>query len=130
MADALSPSPTELSQEEVVKVSNVTFSPLKPDCLDRIRSVIRQDDMLVKLGEVIQKGWPEEISFPPCVLPYFSYKVELSMQDRVIYKGKQIVIPTSVRQEIKEKVHAGHLGINACLRRSHNLVRILAGNVC
>ena len=77
----------------------------------------------MKLGEVIQKGWPEEkISLPSCTLPHFSYKDELSMQDGVIYRLLRVVIPTSLRREIKKKLHAGHLGINACLRRGRDLV--------
>lgn len=43
------------------------------------------------------------------------------MQD-VVYRGERVVIPESYRREIKEKVHAGHLGINACLRRARDLV--------
>ena len=44
------------------------------------------------------------------------------MQDGVLYRGERVVIPTSLRREMKEKVHAGHLGINSCLRRARDLV--------
>ena len=87
VADTLSRVPTgESSHEEMV--NNVTFSALKPDRLDSIRRATKQDETLVKLGEVIQNGWLEEkTSISSCTLPYFSYKDELSMQDGVIYRG-------------------------------------------
>lgn len=64
--------------------------------------------ILVKLGEVIQRGWPnDKISLHACVLTYHSYRDELYMQDGVIYRGERVVIPTALMQEIK-KVHAEH----------------------
>ena len=123
VSDALSRAPTGEESQELVEINNVTFSPLKPDRLESIRNATRRDDTLVKLADVIQKGWPEEkIGLPSCVLPYFNYRDELSVQDGVIYRGERVVIPTSLRREMKEKVHAGHLGINSCLRRARDLV--------
>lgn len=124
VADTLSRAPTSSeSREESVRVSNVTFSPIKPDRLNNIRTETMKDETLVKLGEVILRGWPDEkSSIPTSVLPYFSYKDELSLQDGVIYRGERVVIPVSLRRDIKIKVHAGHLGINACLRRARDLV--------
>ena len=44
------------------------------------------------------------------------------MQDGIILRGHRVIIPTSMRREIKEKVHAGHLGINSCIRRAKDMV--------
>ena len=54
--------------------------------------------------------------------PYFSYRDELTIQDGIILRGDRIVIPTSMRKEVKQKAHAGHMGINACIRRARDLV--------
>ena len=56
------------------------------------------------------------------LLPYFSYRDELTIQDGVIFRGERIVVPTSLRHSMKEKVHAGHMGINSSLRRARNLI--------
>lgn len=71
VADVLSCAPIgESSHEEMVDVNNVTFSAIKPDRLDSIRRATKQDETLVKLEGVIQKGWPEEKStLLLCTLP-------------------------------------------------------------
>ena len=56
------------------------------------------------------------------VLPYFSYRDELTVQDGIILRGDRIVIQQSLRQDLKTKVHAGHQGVNSCLRRARDLI--------
>ena len=59
---------------------------------------------------------------PDRLLPYFSYRDELTIQDGIIFRGERIVIPSSLRKSMKEKVHAGHIGINSSLRRARDLI--------
>lgn len=47
---------------------------------------------------------------------------ELTTQDRLILQEQCIVIPYTLRPEIKKKVHAGYLGTNTCLRRERALI--------
>ena len=69
------------------------------------------------------EGWPNHIrQLSDRTLPYFSYRDELTIQDGVIFLGERIVVPSSLRQGMKEKVHAGHMGINSCLRRARYLI--------
>ena len=69
------------------------------------------------------KGWPEHrAQVNAAVLPYHSYRDCLTVQDGIILRGKRVVIPQSLRSEMREKAHAGHLGINACLRRAKELL--------
>ena len=49
---------------------------------------------------------------------YFSFREELTLQNGVVFKGERLVIPSSMREELKMKLHASHLGIQACLRRA------------
>ena len=55
-------------------------------------------------------------------LPYFNYRDELTNQDGIIYRGDRIVVPKALRQDMKNRVHAGHLCINSCLRRARDLI--------
>ena len=59
---------------------------------------------------------------PNSLTPYFSYRDELTVQDGIILRGERVVIPAAMRPDIKVKVHAGHMGINSCLRRARELV--------
>ena len=40
------------------------------------------------------------------------------MQNGLIFKGEILVVPTSLREEMAEKLHSSHIGIQGCLRRA------------
>ncbi len=124
MADALSRAPLkEAPALERVEVNNLTFCAIKADRLDQIRGATQQDGTLVQLMDIVSKGWPaDKAALPPSVMPYFPYRDELTVQDGIIMRGERVVIPTSMRKEMKLKVHAGHLGVNSCLRRARSLI--------
>ena len=67
-------------------------------------------------------GQKNKASLPLSLTPYFNYRDELSVQDGIALRGEQVVIPTSMRHKMKMKVHAGHTGINSCLRRAQELI--------
>lgn len=56
------------------------------------------------------------------VLPYFNYRDEITVQDGVLLRGERVIIPKVLRSGIVHKVHAGHSGINSCLRRARELI--------
>ena len=40
------------------------------------------------------------------------------MQNGLIFKGERLVVPRSLREEMTEKLHSSHIGIQSCLRRA------------
>ncbi|KAG1712237.1 hypothetical protein GQR58_002408 [Nymphon striatum] len=124
VSDMLSRAPLpDQPKSELVTVNLINFSPVKPHMLQRIKSETANDEVLCILMMVIGKGWPKgkEVT-PSCILPYFDYRDELSVMGGIIMRGDRVVIPGSMRREMKEKVHAGHLGINSCVRRARDLL--------
>eukprot|EP00918_Siedleckia_nematoides_P068218 GHVU01148538.1.p1 GENE.GHVU01148538.1~~GHVU01148538.1.p1 ORF type:complete len:917 (+),score=68.85 GHVU01148538.1:344-2752(+) len=122
VAVALFRAPTQKSTEFEI-VGSILEERIKDDRLKQIRAATAEDKTLKDLGTVIVAGWPSEKSdLPQYLKPYFDYRDELSVYCGVIYRGERIVIPTSLRQDVKKRVHAGHLGINSCLRRARDLV--------
>ena len=122
VTDALSraPLPGKNSGE---MVHNVFYTPIKTERLAEIRAASQVNDTMTTLMNVIMSGWPtSRVDVPPAAIPYFNYRDELTVQDGIILRGERVVIPTSLRPDIKQKVHAGHLGINYCLRRAWELV--------
>ena len=124
LSDALSRAPLpDTVTEERVMVNNLQHSPVNADRLSQIRTATTTDKTLSCLAQTIRTGWPDDRrKCPPSLLPYFSYRDELTVQDGIILRSDRIVIPTSLRPEMKQKVHAGHLGINSCLRRARDLI--------
>ena len=49
---------------------------------------------------------------------YFPFREKLTVQNGVVFKGERIVVPRCLRKCIIDKLHASHLGIQACLRRA------------
>lgn len=123
VSDTLSRAPTGPPAQADLQVNNLTLTGFEADRLDRIRGATAKDDVLQNLSKVILAGWPDSRQdVQSMVLPYFSYRDELTVQDGVVFRGERIVVPTSLRGDMKQRVHAGHLGINSCLRRAKDLL--------
>ena len=66
------------------------------------------------LMEIIRNGWPEDRdNVPYSILPYFEYRDELSISDGIIVKGEAILIPKSLRTDMKTRLHSAHLGYDS-----------------
>ena len=50
------------------------------------------------------------------------YRDELAVQDGLILKGERLVIPLRMRDEVKQKLHQSHRGIQSFLRRGREVV--------
>ena len=71
----------------------------------------------------ILDGWPgnaNECAEP--AQPYFTYREELSIVDGLLVKSNRIVIPTDMRHDCLETLHAPHLGLQKTLLRAHTSV--------
>ncbi|XP_061170264.1 uncharacterized protein LOC133179549 [Saccostrea echinata] len=55
---------------------------------------------------------------PPDIQFYHTFRDELVSQDGLIFKGYRIVIPLTLKDEILQKVHSSHIGIQGCYRRT------------
>jgi len=126
IADALSRAPlveTVTPADEVFSVSNVNLSPINSSRLNDIRIATDSDCVLQQLKQMILQGWPTHKSAVPSELvAFFDHRDELTVQDGIILRGDRVVIPRSLQSDMKHRVHAGHMGINSCLRRARELI--------
>ena len=105
--------------DEFESVNMVRYLPISDQRLDEIRAETRKDQSLRELSETILVGWPENKDDAPAMThPYFSMRDELTVQDGLVFKGNLVVIPRSLRADMKMKIHSSHLGIKACLQRT------------
>ena len=76
----------------------------------------RQRGVIIRGGQLIEgRLLFEEIR-------YFEIWDELSVHDRVIFKGQQWIIPQTLRQKIKQKLHDFRIGSQGCLCRARETV--------
>ena len=70
---------------------------------------------------VIQRGWPSHRkAVPEYLYPYFDIRDELTIEDELVFKGHQLVVPASLRRELKAVTHVSHIGVEACIRRARD----------
>ena len=111
------------TEEETEIIHVMQFLPMSRPQFEEIQKETGGDDTLQQLKEMITCGWPEKKEQVPTVLhPYYSVHDELSVQDGVIFKGQRCIIPPTLRHKIREKIHASHIGLQACLRRAREVV--------
>ena len=127
LADTLSrahlPTTAHPTAAEFEHINVTAFLPVSSARLRKIQQATESDETLKALKDVILRGWPEERSQTPTqVTPYFSMRDELSIQDGVIFRGQRMVIPSSLRPDMKQKLHASHLGVESCLRRARETI--------
>ena len=77
-----------------------------------IKRVITEDAILNPVINTIE-GWPlRKFQCESQVDPYWDFRGDLTYINGLILKGNRLVIPTVLRQEILQKIHEGHQGIN------------------
>ena len=74
---------------------------------------------LTKLNDSVRREKPA-ISGP--LKLYWPVAAELTVQDGLLMRGCRIVIPASMRMEMLEKLHTGHLAIVRCRQRANQSV--------
>lgn len=125
IADLLSRSYLKTTQgsEEFEIVCHVSSLPIREERLRKIQQASRDDHVINKLRNVISEGWPEHKSEAPVEIhAYFHYRDEMVTQDGLVFKGDQVVVPESMRKEVRAALHASHLGIESTLRRARQCV--------
>jgi len=90
-----------------------------PERLQAIKAATASDVVLQSLSEVVKQGWPEERSkLKPELYPYFHIRDEITIQNGLLFKSNRAFVPSSLRHDVMRRIHSGHLGIQACLRRA------------
>jgi transposase InsO family protein len=81
--------------------------------IEKLQLETRDDRTLSTLSKIIKDGWPEKCcELPKEIRPFWTIKDYLSIDNGVILKGEQIVVPDSMQQDILEQIHSQcHQGI-------------------
>ncbi len=91
--------------------------------VERIKAETAKDTVLSALKEVIHSGWPASKSdCPKHIAEFWNYKEELSVADGMVMKATSIIIPTSMRPTVLDKIHYGHMGVEKCRLRARGSV--------
>ena len=131
-ADAFSRAPTEqptkedtLQEEEITEYVQAVSEdlPASDEKLEEIRVETEKDQILQEVITTMEKGWPRvRKDCPETIKPYWDYRADLTVLKGVLVCGDRIVIPKTLRREMLERIHQGHLGMDKCKWRARQSI--------
>lgn len=91
--------------------------------LQSVKKETAKDSTLQTLMNVIKDGWPDnKANVPLCIREYWPYRDELTTQNGLAYRGTRIIIPTNMRQQMVNRAHASHLGIQYTVNTARDIM--------
>ena len=130
-ADALSCAPVnlpkqtdELFAEEVEAFTAQATAGLPATAmrLQEIREAQKVDDECSQVRAFCMQGWPAYMPHQPLLCPYWESRGHLAVVDDLLMYDDRLVIPRSMRLQILDCIHTGHLGITKCRSRARTSV--------
>ena len=73
-----------------------------------------EDTVCKQLKQYCLSEWPNKCDVPETLKPYYSVSAELTIQRGILMCSNSIVIPSSLRKDMLDKLHMGHQGITKC----------------
>ena len=132
IADALSRSPSScvLSMDEVTLLDEaeyyvnetLAYLPASDARLEEIRKHQAADPTCQALFQYVRSSWPDQRLLPDSLKIYFSKRAFITVADGLLLHGSRLVIPQSLRHQVLEQLHTGHLGITKCRDRAKQSV--------
>ena len=124
IADALSQAPFEYTVEsdELMEIQEIECQiltvvdtlPVSSTRLTAITQAQANDLVCSTLISYCSAGWPVKSSLPDSMKPYRKYHGELSVRDNFLLYQNRLVIPKQQQQQVLQKLHNSHQGIQRC----------------
>ena len=88
--------------------------PASSQKLQAVRQAQKADSVLAEVREYCVRGWPGFIPSNPILQPYWQDRHRLTIIDDLLLYDDRLVIPLSMRLEMLERLHEGHMGVTKC----------------
>lgn len=106
-------------KEELEEINLVAELSISEERLDNLMRAAVMDQTLQKIRDYDENGWPTTRQYIPSdVLPYHSFRNEISYQHGLIFKFGRILVPQALQDDLMKQLHSSHLGLEGCLRRA------------
>lgn len=111
-----------LVNTEVLEVSFLDHM-ISDTQIDRFADATAKDVNLSLLQSVVLAGWLERKEQTPTKIhDYWNTRDEITISQGLLLKGEKIIVPEELRNEMVEKLHCSHLGINKTLQRAREVL--------
>ena len=123
LADSLSRASTKADTTPIPLDYQVCLIHFSKPRLDKLRAASKADEQIQLCMKYVIDGFPlTRRELPDLVKPYWCFRDELCIDDGILFKGMQAIIPKSLQQEFLQNIHEGHLGITRCQQRARTSV--------
>ena len=97
-----------------IPVHHITQSaPVSKSRLQELRLATQSDLTLNSLTKTVHGGWPQSRKdCPELLLDFWSFRQEISEEDRLLYKNHRLIMPHSERLKTLKVLHLGHYAID------------------
>jgi len=117
------PSAAELQEEVETYVNHIVqHLPATEKKLEEIKQEQDKDPICKQVKEYCYTKWPSKSHLKGTIKAFEKVKEELSIADGLLLRGNRVVIPTSLREDILNKLHSGHQGLVKCRQRARQSV--------
>ncbi len=118
VADALSrvtplpPKSGDVQPYGLIPLHTLTTGvPARESCLDRVREGTAQDPVLQQVAQYVHHGWPTHKSeCDPRVHAFWGIRDDISMEDGLLFRNIQLIIPERERSPFLSALHDAHMG--------------------
>ena len=120
LADSLSRLPKSKEGDTEIPLNiHISFVQFSTERLMELREHTSKDSELLLLTDLIKSGFPEkQKDIHTSIRKYWSCRDELSLENGLVIKGEQVVIPQTLHELYLGYIHEGHLGITRCQQRA------------
>jgi len=130
VADTLSRAPVDPACEELIdkqlkiysikQLENLSISKEK---LIEIKLATEQDEILKIIKDYHTNGWPKNPNkIQKNIGCFFPHRHDMHCNNGLLFIKNSLVIPESLRKDILNKIHRGHLGVNKCQRMARDFI--------
>ena len=107
-------SAPEIDPSDMTRYVHFVLSslPISDTKLRELQRETSSDSTLQNVKDYVQQGWPRnKKDLDPQVQPYYQYCNEITTANDLLLRNERIIVPNTMRPEMRTKIHAGHLGI-------------------
>ncbi|XP_062604074.1 uncharacterized protein K02A2.6-like [Saccostrea cucullata] len=102
-----------------IEINSISYLPMSPEQYERFQQATHDDPELQTLQAVVKSGWPNtKDSIPNSTYPYWPFRDEITCIDGLMFKGQKIIVPSTLRKEMLDRIHSSHLGTVKCKSRA------------
>ncbi|GFO32907.1 Pol polyprotein [Plakobranchus ocellatus] len=110
--------------EAVLRIMSATVQlPATKQKLQEIRKASESDETLKKVKHHIKTGWPSQRgTTEPKVQAFWNLRHNLHVENNIVFFENRMIIPEALRQDILQKLHSSHLGVDKCKSRARESI--------